>query len=310
VPRFQALCEKYDLRPTYLVNYEMAMDALLVEFIGDAVRRGKAEVGLHIHAWNSPPFMGWESRPGMPYLTEFQDSAIADKVNFMTDLLEDQFGVKMVSHRAGRWVFNETYARIIADRGYRLDCSVTPHVSWRDVKGFTDGAGGVDYRGFPTEPYFVDLDDLSRRGRSPLLEVPMTIESNASPVGDVLRSSASLMPRTFQKAVRHFFPETSWFRPNGRNLDPMRDLLRRRRNSTYIQFMIHSSELMPGGSPTFRTERSIERLYDHLEQIFDEAQESYRGTTMSQFREEFGADLGGLNVPRSLELSRAQDAVG
>ena len=35
-----------------------------------------------------------------------------------------------------------------------------------------------------------------------------------------------------------------------------------------VQFALHSSELMPGGSPTFRTEDSIERLYEDLEALF------------------------------------------
>ena len=287
VPRFQALCERFGLKPTYLTNYEMAMSDSFVEFARDAIEHGTAEIGLHIHAWNSPPFTGSEIRPGMAYLTEFAEADIVKKVNFMTDLLEDRFDEKMVSHRAGRWVFNETYAKVIVGRGYRVDCSVTPNVSWRHVKGFADGDGGTDYRQFPDEPYFMDLEDISRPGRSSLLEVPMTIASNVSPVGVGARAISQVMPRLVQKAVGHFFPATSWFRPNGRNLAAMQGLLRRRRNSDYIEFMLHSSELMPGGSPTFRTERSIDVLYDHLECLFEGAQAHYRGLTLGQFRDDF-----------------------
>lgn len=33
----------------------------------------------------------------------------------------------------------------------------------------------------------------------------------------------------------------------------------------YVEYMLHSSEYMPGGSPTFQNERDIERLYADLE---------------------------------------------
>ena len=36
----------------------------------------------------------------------------------------------------------------------------------------------------------------------------------------------------------------------------------------YVQLMIHSSELMPGGSPYNPDEKSIEYLYSQLEALF------------------------------------------
>jgi hypothetical protein len=160
-------------------------------------------------------------------------------------------------------------------------------VSWRQSKGFADGDGGTDYRGFPTEAYFIDPADIGRPGRSELLEIPMTIAADGSAVGAVARSVASRMPRVARKAAERAFPPVSWFRPNGRNLPAMRKLLRQRKGAAYIVFMLHSSELMPGCSPTFPTERSIDRLYDQLEQLFEEAQGDYRGAKLAEFRGEF-----------------------
>jgi hypothetical protein len=289
LPRFQALCEKYGLKPTYLTNYEMASSDRFVEFARDAMKGGSAEVGMHLHAWNSPPVKAGGRRAEMPYLIEFPEAEMAEKVRFMTSLLEERFGEKVVSHRAGRWAFNATYAKILLGHGYRVDCSVTPHVSWRDVKGYADGPGGTDYRGFPSEPYFIDPEDIRSAGSSSLLEVPMTIASNRSPIGTAVREVARATPRMFRKAADRAFPAVSWFRPSGRNLAAMQKLLRERKNSTYIEFMLHSSELMPGGSPNFRTERSIDGLYDDLERLFAEAQGGYRGLTLREFRDEFDA---------------------
>ena len=55
LPRFQAVCEKYGFKPVYLTNYEMAIDPFFIEFGQDVIARGTAEIGMHLHAWNSPP---------------------------------------------------------------------------------------------------------------------------------------------------------------------------------------------------------------------------------------------------------------
>ena len=287
LPRFQSLCEKYALKPTYLVNYEMAKCGIFVEFARDALRRGTAEIGMHLHAWNSPPVKDGGTGAGLPYLIEFPEPVMREKVAFMTGLLENEFGTKMVSHRSGRWALNETYVQILLDHEYRVDCSVTPHVSWREAKGFPDGQGGSDYRAFPSEPYFIDPANIGRPGHSPLLEVPMTIAENSSFIGSVARAASGSLPNIVRKGVKRVFPQVQWFRPNGRNLPSMLRLLERRKSSTYIEFMLHSSELMPGGSPTFQTERSIETLYDQLEATFDAARSHYSGLTLHEFRDRF-----------------------
>jgi len=59
-------------------------------------------------------------------------------------------------------------------------------------------------------------------------------------------------------------------------------------DSEYAMFMIHSSELMPGGSPTFQTQESIEKLYADLEVLFSEASQHFEGITLRDFAKEKG----------------------
>ena len=47
--------------------------------------------------------------------------------------------------------------------------------------------------------------------------------------------------------------------------------------------MIHSSELMPGGSPTFKSEEDIEKLYHDLEIIFERISKGFEGATVSEY---------------------------
>lgn len=51
----------------------------------------------------------------------------------------------------------------------------------------------------------------------------------------------------------------------------------------YLMFILHSSELMPGGSPTFRNDAEIDRLYQHMESIFQRISRIYMGVTLEEY---------------------------
>jgi len=90
LPRFQALCERYGFKPTWLTNYEMATDPAFVEFGKDVIARKQGEIGMHLHAWNSPPEapLTDDDWRWQPFLIEYPDAVLRDKVAYMTDLLE------------------------------------------------------------------------------------------------------------------------------------------------------------------------------------------------------------------------------
>jgi hypothetical protein len=294
LPRFQSLCERYGFKPVYLTNYEMAMSGPFVEFASDAAARGTCEVGMHLHAWNSPPIepLTADDFDCLPFLVEYPDRVMREKIRFMTHLLEDRFGRKMVSHRAGRWAFDERYARLLVEEGYKVDCSVTPGVDWRATTGAPQGQGGTDYTRFPERPYFIDPEDISRPGAGPLLEVPMTIRQSP------LYRSVPVAYRIplVRRAANYLSPAQGWLCPvQGclrsvvqRHLDAMLDVAQAKRaeGASHMEFMLHSSELMPGGSPTFRTAEDIERLYDSLEILFESLSSWCRGTTLEELHAE------------------------
>jgi hypothetical protein len=55
------------------------------------------------------------------------------------------------------------------------------------------------------------------------------------------------------------------------------------RKGGYVEFMLHSSELMPGGSPTFPGPETIEALYDDLNIVFDAASKHFQGATLQEY---------------------------
>lgn len=287
LPRFQRLCERYGFKPTYLTNYEMAMDDFFVDFARDAIGRGTAEIGMHLHAWNSPPIapLTPDDFTHHPYLIEYSDALMEEKIAFMTDLLEDRFRIKMVSHRAGRWALDERYARLLVARGYTVDCSVTPGISWARQMGAPNGKGGSDYRRFPEDAYFLNLEDISSRGHSHLLELPMTISRPFLYRAAMRLGGTDHMSRLMNRLTAH----PRWFRPNSTNLAEMQQIVRKtiERRRPYIEFMLHSSEFMPFGSPTFPNRKSVETLYAHLEIVFEQASASCSGATLAEFRQQF-----------------------
>lgn len=286
VPRFQEVCDRYGLKPTYLTNYEMAGDPFFVEFARDAVSRGTAEVGMHLHAWNTPPLdvtLTESDYRHVPFLVEYPPDVMRRKVQHMTRVIEDTFGQRPTSHRAGRWAIDPEYVKILIDEGYGVDCSVTPHVNWRPHQGAH--AEGPDYRRFPAGPYFMDPDRIDRPGESPLLQVPLTVQTRAAVVSD--RIPTVLQRFRYSRAVVSRVLPTTPLRPRGRNRRRMVEMVREAvdRGSTHVEFMIHSSELMPGASPTFPTNESIEALYEDLDAIFESAASGCTGMTLAEFRE-------------------------
>lgn len=290
LPRFQALCERFGYKPVYLANYEMAMSDAFVEFGRDVLARDAGEIGMHLHAWNSPPLVpltGDDFRH-QPYLIEYPDHVMRDKIRLLTHLLQDRFGRPMASHRAGRVGFDDRYAAMLIAEGYRVDCSVTPGVDWSGMPGAPGGRGGTDYTGFPTQPYFLSADDIARPAVEGLLEVPVTVHA-----GELYRRLPWLYRVPLLRTLlQRFSPGLSWVCPGENGLDGMlrAAVAARAAGHPHIELMLHSSELMPGGSPTFRTGPDVERLYDQLEALFGRLSAWCRGMTLVEFHSRVTAE--------------------
>ncbi|EMG6082884.1 deacetylase [Proteus mirabilis] len=280
LPRFQQLCERFQFKPVWLTNYEMAIDEAYIEFAQDVIARNTGEIGMHLHAWNSPPIVALTDNDlhYQPYLIEYPKSQMRDKIAFMTDLLENKLQTKMLSHRAGRWAFNETYAQLLIEFGYQVDCSVTPKVDWRFTKGDPAQSGGTDYSNFPSHAYFMDVNDISKAGDSTLLEVPMSIQYKHSPFMNKIKQGYDKL-RGKQRS-----PSVN-LRPKGGNAQQMIEVAQKSlaQGHSHIEFMLHSSEFMPGGSPTFRTEQDIDGLYNDLETLFNFLQDKVQGMTLAEY---------------------------
>jgi len=286
LPRFQRLCERHHLKPTWLTNWEMAECPVYREFARDVLVRDTGEVGMHLHAWNNPPLVPLTSDDFAcnPFLTQYPLSVMRDKVRAITEKLENVFATKMTSHRAGRWAFNEDYARLLVEHDYLVDCSVSPHVRW--TQGYMPGE--IDFRGFPETEYWLNPDSIAESSSSSsLLELPVTVLRQ--PRSRLTRAAAAAISRHRfgRRVAQRLWPDVRWLRPNGRNGRELIETidLALADGRGYVEFMLHSSELMPGGSPRFATEAQIEHLYEDLDRLFEAAASRCVGRTLTEYAE-------------------------
>jgi len=267
IPRFQELCEKYGFKPVYLTNYEMAQSDEWVSYAGKKSREGKCEIGLHVHAWNTPPSYELNCRyGGNPYITEYPYEIMKDKTETVYRLLCEKFETQVVSHRSGRWATNKEYFDILADLGINIDCSVTPGLDLSGISGCETNCGN-DYSDAPMTPYYIHPD---------ILEVPMTTARTRRCCSGTLKHRVKAM----------ILKQDAWLRPITKSVKDMILLSRIVQNEDcdHLELMIHSSELMPGGSPYFKSSDDVDRMYELLEEYFKYiTNQGYIGKTLQEF---------------------------
>lgn len=266
IPRFQKLCMKYGFKPVYLTNYEMAKCKHFVENAKKWAKEGCCEIGVHLHAWNNPPIVHLDGAyNGNPYLIEYSDDVMKQKFEEVYNLIVNNFDVKPVSHRAGRWIMDDRYFKILQNFDIKIDCSYTPGIDWTSTKGKT--RGGCDYSNKPHTAHFIDE----------VLEVPATIRK----FRDASFGSWKHRLKTFVKG------ENFWLRPATSSTSIMKkiiDMVDKEGKEDFLEFMIHSSELMPNGSPYFTTEEDIEREYMVMDSVFAYAKsKGYEGCTLEEY---------------------------
>lgn len=281
LPRFQSVCEKYGFIPTYLITYEITQDEPAVRMLSEWQSAGKAEIGAHLHPWTMPGY----NMKAKPFPCELSDEELEGQIKILTAAIEEKFSAKPVSYRAGRWGFDQRQAEILAKSGYAADCSVTPKISWKNTSGLPGGKGGPDFRFSHAMPYYAGEN---------LLEVPMTILFTG-----IIKSEKSVfakfflsLPESFlKKVLNKIFFRQKWLRifPESREKDWI-DIYKSAESNKLpcLEFMIHSSELMPGGSPYAKDRKAVEFIYGRLDEMFKFLkQKNINGAALSRFAENF-----------------------
>lgn len=265
IPRFQQFCEGLSggmgggtgAHPVYLVDWPIVQDPRAVEIIGDAVKRGTADVGVQLHPWVNPPFDEEVSGPNS-YAGSLPRELEAAKFETLRGSIEEAFGTAPQIYRAGRYGLGKNSARILKDNGIRIDTSVRSLFDYRSQSG-------PDYSNHPLAPYWVDDDQ-------DLLELPVT-----TVYWGLLRQLGKHIQR-LQRHVPTFYSGLSRFRllerialtPEGvtpdealRGIDIALD-----QGLPLLVLSFHSPSLAPGFTPYVETEAEVEQLYEWLDRVY------------------------------------------
>ncbi len=253
----QAIYRRFNLVPTYAVDYPVASQESGYRPLRQLVEAGHCEIGAQLHPWVTPPFdeiVGEENSfaCNLPY--ELQHK----KMQMLTETIRRNFNVSPKLFRTGRYGAGPDTLRLLQAFGYEIDCSVLP--------GPAITKSSPDYSTAPSRPYWLDS------ARS-ILEIPVT----AGMVGPMrnFRATAnrsftsSLSKRAKLPAILARMGVLNRIRisPEGHSLAEAKILTRTLMRAGQRVFAIsyHSPSLVPGKTPYTRTPRDVERFLRWIE---------------------------------------------
>lgn len=270
VPRFQALCDRFGVRPTFLVDAAVAADDRAVDVLRAIHDEGRCEIGTHLHPWCNPPFEE-EDIPRNSYLCNLPEPLQRAKLLWLTERIEERFGRRPTSFRAGRYGLDIVGARLLAELGYLVDSSVIPFTSYA-------AESGPDFSDVPLTPYFIGGDDLRiAQNSGSLLEVPVSLGYNRVDFerAHALRQAAAAPWLKWLHGVgildRLGLVRRIKFSPEQAGTAELTQLVDHSlaRGAPAMVLMFHSSSLMPGGSPYVRDAAGLERFLARLCDVFE-----------------------------------------
>lgn len=255
--RFQEFCEAKGVCPIYLVDYPIITSPTAVEILRNAVAAGKAEVGVQLHPWVSPPF-DEEVSQFNSFAGNLPTELERAKFRNLRDAIENAIGKAPLMYRAGRYGVGPNTADILSDGGIAVDTSV------RTTFDYSTG-GGPNFRDFPITPYWIDRT----KG---LMELPLTTVywGLLRQFGTALYARMWRVPRLRGALARIGMLERIPLTPEGvtieealRGIDTAIDM-----QLPVLVFSFHSPSLAPGFTPYVRNEDDLDALYDWFRQAF------------------------------------------
>lgn len=267
--------ERHGARPTYLVDYPVAVQAEGNGPLRELLRDGLCDVGAQMHPWVTPPFTEvvneHNSYAGnLPTLLELE------KARRLTGTLGEVFGAHPGIYRTGRFGPGIRTADILRRLGYVADSSVAPF--WPpETERLARHSWALCSR-----PFWVDRDRT-------LMEIP----TSAALVGRLARQDGSDLASTVFSPLsqtlglaggmaRLGLLERIRLTPEGMTVEEAKRLTRIMVTQGHRVFVLtyHSPSLEPGNTPYVRTADQVRRFLDWLDEYY------------AFFREEIGGRCG------------------
>lgn len=272
LPSLQRTFEAFGVRPTYFTSYHVATAPSSAAIMRDIGLSGKAEIGGHLHPWNTPP-MREAMQPRHTTMKNLPEALQEEKLHVLTETVEAITGTRPRSFRAGRYGIGAAGGGLLARCGYNVDSSVTPFLDWRRYDD------GPNYRHAPLSVYRPSLDDITKPAlHGPIVEVPLSIGYTRRPftrwsqrhdrfvtsrIGPISLASLAYRSRFLRKVQLSF--ET----------DGVRDMLILTRQLVAegvrcLHLTWHSPSMVEGLSPFTRRAADRHRFRANIDRYFDQ----------------------------------------
>ena len=258
----QEIFAKYDLVPTYVVDYPIASSDAGAEILGAYLRAGACEIGAHLHPWVSPPHEE-QVTPFNSYAGNLPEALERAKLAELTRTIAENLGVQPRVFRAGRWGLGPATGRILEELGYLVDTSVVPHTDF-------SADGGPCFYGFGHRPYWTG-------GKRRLLEIPQT----AGFAGVLAAAGGAIYPRLISPrgmalhapgfAARLGLLERIRLTPEGIDFAALRRLTASllAQGCRVFTLTYHSPTLRPGSTPYVRDRADLTAFLATLDSYLD-----------------------------------------
>ena len=266
--RLARLFDRLGVRPTYFTTYQVAIDPEAVAILREVGDESRAEIGAHLHPWNTPPLTE-EFVPRNSMVKNLPADLQRAKIETLTAALQEAFGRRPRGFRAGRYgIGPETIAALDAC-GYRVDSSVSPFVNLEEVD---DGPTfvGAPFKLYRLSPYR-DVREPDPDG--PVLEMPLSYGFSRGPfpvwdrVQRVLEAAPLRWLRLPGVASRVGLSRRLCLNPEYESVADMLTLSARllEHGVRQLHMSWHTPSLKPGLSPFTPTAADVERLYASIE---------------------------------------------
>ena len=238
----------FGLPLTLLATYQVARDPAACEVLTRWRDLYGAEIGAHLHHWNTPPFADL-SDPEPVASERLPRALIRDKLASLLSQIRAGLAVTPRSFRMGRFDAGFQIFSLLPEFGLEVDSSVAPLTG-----------KNPDPRFFlaPADPFW--LGDFCPEAH-PLLEVPITLVPVVAGTPELIDRLAALTPPIWGARLRNSFRfgGVTGVQPA---MFPLASLklaarLHRRRGGRVLTLYFHSSELDPGTNPLFTTEAAV-----------------------------------------------------
>ncbi len=267
--------QSYGIRPTYVVDFPVALEPSGHGPLLELMQAGLCDVGAQLHPWVTPPYNEALSEEAS-YANNLAPDLERQKIVAVKEAIEVSFGIAPQIYRAGRYGAGLATLSIIEDLGFKIDCSVLP--------GMRLAPAAPDYSQATAEPYW-----LGKIGH--MLEIPVTVgtvgfagktseqiyRGFASPWGRKLRLPAI--------AARLRVAERIRLTPEGTTVEEAKRLTRKLLKGGNRVFVVsyHSPSLSVGNTPYVRNEEDLERFLSWLDEYFAYFVSELGGTPSTPF---------------------------